>query len=349
MFRFQEPQYLWLIAITAIVVLLFLLAEYVRRKRIKKIGDHDLVNLLIPETSILRRIWKIVLVCIAIASMSVALARPQFGSKLDDVTRQGVEIIVALDVSNSMLAQDIKPNRLENSRKFIERIVSKLENDKLGLIVFAGEAFVQMPITDDVRSARLFLSTIDTEMMPVQGTAIGKAIELAAKSFTKDEDISKIILLITDGENHEDNAVEIAKTLKEKNIIVYTVGMGLPNGAPIPKKRGGGFMKDRDGNVVMSVLDEQTLITIADETNGVYVRAGNSADASDKIIAEIGKLQKGEVLKQNYSEYADQFQYLALLALILLFADIIISEKKNSVLNRINLFKEKENTGSKNK
>ncbi|MDD2387238.1 MAG: VWA domain-containing protein [Bacteroidales bacterium] len=342
MFRFQEPQYLWLIASTAIVVLLFLLAEYIRRKRMRKIGDHKLVNLLIPETSIIRRIWKLVLICVAIVSMSVALARPQFGSKLNDVTRQGVEIVVALDVSNSMLAQDIKPNRLENARKFTERIISKLENDKLGIIVFAGDAFVQMPITDDVRSARLFLSTIDTESVPVQGTAIAKAIDLAAKSFTKEEEISKIILLITDGENHEDNAVEIAKTLKEKNISIYTVGMGLPGGAPIPKKRGGGFMKDRDGNVVISVLDEQTLISIADETGGVYVRAGNSADASDKIINEIGKLQKGEVLKQNYSEYADQFQYLALLALILLLVDIIISEKKNSVLSRINLFKKKK-------
>ena len=342
MFRFQEPQYLWLIASTAIVVLLFLLAEYIRRKRMRKIGDHKLVNLLIPETSIIRRIWKLVLICVAIVSMSVALARPQFGSKLNDVTRQGVEFVVALDVSNSMLAQDIKPNRLENARKFTERIISKLENDKLGIIVFAGDAFVQMPITDDVRSARLFLSTIDTESVPVQGTAIAKAIDLAAKSFTKEEEISKIILLITDGENHEDNAVEIAKTLKEKNISIYTVGMGLPGGAPIPKKRGGGFMKDRDGNVVISVLDEQTLISIADETGGVYVRAGNSADASDKIINEIGKLQKGEVLKQNYSEYADQFQYLALLALILLLVDIIISEKKNSVLSRINLFKKKK-------
>ena len=343
MFRFQEPQYLWLLASVLIVVMLFLLAEFVRRKRIKRIGKKELVDLLIPETSLSRRIWKLVFLVVALISMSIALARPQLGSKLDDVTRQGVEIIVALDVSNSMLAQDIKPNRLENARKFIERIVSKLENDKLGLIVFAGDAFVQMPITDDVRSARLFLSTIDTEMMPVQGTAIGKAIDLAAKSFTKDEDISKIIILITDGENHEDNAIEIAKALKEKNINIYTVGMGSPGGAPIPKKRGGGFIKDRDGNVVMSVLDEKTLVSIANETGGLYVRASNSADASDKVLEEINKLQKGEVLKQQYSEYADQFQYLALLALVFLIVDVIISEKKNSVLNKIDLFKTKKN------
>jgi len=273
--------------------------------------------------------------------MSLSMARPQFGSKLKDVTRQGVEIIVALDVSNSMLAQDIKPNRLENAKKFIERIIGKLQNDKLGLIVFAGDAFVQMPITDDVRSARLFLSSVSTDMVPVQGTAIGKAIELASKSFTKDEEISKIIILITDGENHEDDAVQIANQLKEKNILIYTVGMGSTGGAPIPAKQGGGFMKDRNGNVVMSMLEEQTLIDVANATGGLYVRAGNSADASDKVLEELDKLQKGEVLKQNYSDYDDQFQLLALFALILLVIDIILSEKKNSVLKKINLFKEK--------
>jgi Ca-activated chloride channel family protein len=274
--------------------------------------------------------------------MSLGMARPQFGSKLKDVTRQGVEIMIALDVSNSMLAQDIKPNRLENARKFIERIIGKLQNDKLGIVVFAGDAFVQMPITDDVRSARLFLSSVSTDMVPVQGTAIGKAIELAANSFTKDEEISKIIILITDGENHEDDAVAIANTLKEKNILIYTVGMGTAGGAPIPAPRGGGFMKDRSGNAIISIPDENTLKDVASATGGVYVRAGNSADASDKILEEIGKLQKGDVLKQNYSEYDDQFQLLAMIAVLLLIVDIIVSEKKNSVLKKIDLFSKKD-------
>jgi Ca-activated chloride channel family protein len=344
MFRFQEPKYLWLLLITLVIILLFIISVYVRKSRIRKIGDLKLIKLLIPDYSPVRRVWKLILVCLAITSMSIALARPQFGSKLKDVTRQGVEIIVALDVSNSMLAQDIKPNRLENARKFIERIISKLQNDKLGLIVFAGDAFVQMPITDDIRSARLFLSTVSTDMVPVQGTAIGKAIELSANSFTKDEEISKIIILITDGENHEDDAVSIAKTLKEKNILIYTVGMGSPGGAPIPAKRGGGFMKDRNGNVIMSIPDEETLKDVAETTGGIFVRATNSADASDKILNEINKLQKGEVLKKDYSEFDDQFQIMAFLALLLLIADIIISEKKNDVLKKINLFKEKLNS-----
>ncbi len=341
MFRFQEPHYLWLLVLAAVIFSLYIVATFIRRKKISRIGDGKLVKLLIPDFSPTRRVWKITLVLLAISLMSLTMARPQFGSKLKDVTRQGVEIMVALDVSNSMLAQDIKPNRLENARKFIERIIGKLQNDKLGIIVFAGDAFVQMPITDDVRSARLFLSTISTDMVPVQGTAIGKAIDLAAKSFTKDEEISKIIILITDGENHEDDAVAIANTLKEKNILIYTVGMGTPGGAPIPAKKGGGFMKDRSGNVVMSIPDEKTLQEVASATGGLYVRAGNSADASDKILEEISKLQKGEVLKQNYSEFDDQFQLMAFIAILLLIADIIISEKKNAVLKKIDLFKNK--------
>lgn len=341
MFRFQNPQYLWLLWLIAVIIVLFFLAAYVRRRRIDKIGNPKLINLLIPDYSPARRIWKLVLICLSLSSMIIALARPQYGSKLKDVKRQGVEIIVALDVSNSMLAQDIKPNRLENARKFIERIITKLENDRLGMVVFAGDAFVQMPITDDVRSAKLFLSSVSTDMLSVQGTAIGKAIDLASKSFTKDEEISKVILLITDGENHEDDAVEIAKSLKEKGIVIYTVGTGLVGGAPIPSKTGSGFQKDRSGNVVISTLNEKSLKEIAASTGGVYVRNTNSSEASDKILAEIDKLQKGEVLKKDYSEYDEQFQLFAFIALALLIADIIISEKKNTVLKKIDLFNNK--------
>ena len=341
MFRFEDPKYLWLLLIPVFIVLLFLISEYIRNNNINKIGESKLIKLLISDASLARRIWKLVLICLALASMSVALARPQLGSKLQDITTQGVEVVVALDVSNSMLAQDIKPNRLSNAKKFIERLITRLDNDKLGMIVFAGDAFVQMPITDDVRSARMFLSTINTNIVPVQGTAIGKALDLASKSFTRDEEISKIIILITDGENHEDNAVEVAKSLKQKNISVFTVGMGLPGGAPIPQKGGRGFIKDRSGNVVMSVLDEKTLIEIANVTDGIYVRAGNSMDASDKILEELGKLNKGEIVKQEYAEYDDKFRYLAFFAFLLLIVDGFISERKNTVLKKVDLFNRK--------
>jgi Ca-activated chloride channel family protein len=343
MFRFQNKEYLLLLLIPVIIIGLFLLSEYIRKNDLKKIGESKLVKLLIPDASLSRKIWKLVLVCLALSSIVVALARPQLGSKLQEVTTQGVEIVVALDVSNSMLAQDIKPNRLSNAKKFVERIIGKLNNDKLGLIVFAGDAYVQMPITNDVRSTRMFLSTIHTDMIPVQGTAIGKALDLASKSFTKEEETSKIIILITDGENHEDDAVAVAKSLKQKNILVYTVGMGLPGGAPIPQALGKGFIKDKNGSVVMSVLDEKTLIEIANATDGIYVRAGNTSDASDRILKEIDKLSKGEILKQEYAEYDDKFRYLAFLSFLLLIADGLISERKNSTLRKINLFERKDN------
>ncbi len=240
-----------------------------------------------------------------------------------------------------MLAEDIKPNRLSNSKKIIERIISKLNNDKFGLVVFAGDAFIQMPITQDVRSAYMFLSTINTEIVPIQGTAVGKALEIASKSFTSDNEISKIIILITDGENHEDDALEVAKNLKTENINIFTVGVGSPNGAPIPNKKRGGFIKDKDGNTVMSNLDEKTLIEIANTTNGIYVRADNSSSAVDNILAELNKMQKGEVLKQDFSEYDEQFQYFALFALFLLLLDLLISERKNSIISKIDLFKQK--------
>lgn len=343
MFRFQEKMYLWLLLVPAIIILLFIISEYLKSKNIRKIAELRLIKLLIPDASITRKIWKMIFICLALSSMVVALARPQFGSELQDITTQGVEIIVALDVSNSMMAQDIKPSRLNNAKKFIERIIGKLNNDKLGIIVFAGDAFVQMPITDDVRSARMFLSTINTNIVPVQGTAIGKALELASKSFTNDKDVSKIVILITDGENHEDDAIAISRLLKEKNISVFTVGMGLPGGSPIPQKSGSGFIKDRNGNVVMSILDEKTLIDIANNTDGIYVRATNTVEASNKVTEELSKLKKGEIVKKDYSKYDDKFMYLAFFALILLVTDVLISERKNSKLRKIDLFNRKNN------
>lgn len=343
MFRFQNPQYLWLLLITIVFIVLFLLSLYKRKQRLKKAGDINLISLLIPDYSLRRRVWKISLICFAWLFMVLALARPQFGVKYAEINTKGVEIIIALDVSNSMLAQDLKPNRLENAKKFVERIISKLQNDKLGLIVFAGDAFVQMPITDDVRSTRLFLSNINTDLVPVQGTDLGQAINLASKSFTDNKDISKIILLLSDGENHEDDVMAFSKELVEKNIKVFSVSVGSSSGAPIPIKNGKGFLKDRNGNVVVSIPDEKTLIELANKTQGVYVKLDNTANATDKVLAEIAKLQKGEIQKQIFSEYNDQFYKLIAIAIFLLIVELIISERKNDILRKINLFKEKSN------
>lgn len=340
MFRFYKPEYLWLISVIVIPILLFTIAQVTRRNKLNKAGNKYLIDQLIPDYSFTRRLWKLIFICMSITMIAIALARPQFGSKFEEVNRKGIEIIITLDVSNSMLAQDLKPNRLENAKRFVERIISKLDNDKIGIVVFAGDAFVQMPLTSDIKSARLFLSSISTNMIDVQGTAIGTAIDLASKSFSPEQDISKVILLITDGESHEDNPIEIAKGLKEKNIKVFSVGMGNPAGSPIPDKKGS-FKKDRKGNVVMTKLDEETLNQIASVTDGIYVRAGNSADASDKIINEISKLQKGEVLEQNFSEYKDQYQWFILASILFLILDLFIAERKNDFFKKINLFKTK--------
>lgn len=342
MFRFQDTKYLWLLIIPALIIILFIISNYVNKKNIKKIGDIKLLKLLIPDISFARKVWKLVLICLAFILMILAVARPQFGSKLEEVTTQGIEVIVALDVSNSMLAQDIKPDRLSNAKRFIERTLSKLRNDKFGLIVFAGDAIVQMPITDDVNSARMYLSTISTNMVSVPGTAIGKALDLASKSFTKDAESSKVIILITDGENHEGDAVSIAKKLKEKDIKVFTVGFGLPGGAPIPESNGRGFMKDRNGGVVMSVLDEKTLIDIANITDGIYVRAGNSIGSTDAVFEELDKIDKNEVTKKEYSEYDDKFRYFAFFALLLLIIDSFVLERKNEIFKNIHLFNRKD-------
>lgn len=342
MFRFENIEYLWLLWIIGLFILLFIIYAYSRKRNLKKFGESKLLEKLMPETSFTRKFLKFILVSLALASMIIALARPQFGTKLQEVKREGIELAIAIDVSNSMLAQDIKPNRLHNTRIFVQRIISRLKDDKLAIIVFAGDAFVQLPLTDDLNAARMFLSTINTDIVPVQGTAIGKAIDMASNTFTSDKDISKIILVITDGEDHEDNPIMAANNAAEKGIIIHTVGMGLPGGSPIPMKGGRGFLRDRDGNVVTTALDEKILKDIASAGKGIYVRASNNPNSLDVIIDEIDRLKKGEVVKTKYSEYEEQFQYFVALSIILLIINSFISERKNRILSRINLFKTKD-------
>lgn len=342
MFRFQNPQYLWFLLTILAIAIIFAIAEIIRKKKLKRIGDLELVGLLVPETSLGRRITKLILLCCALACIIIGLARPQFGSKLSEVTLKGVEIVTALDVSNSMMAEDVKPNRLGNAKMFIERILGKLNGNRLGMVIFAGDAFVQMPITTDVRSARLYLSTTSTDDISVQGTDLAKALTLAARSFSRDEEASKVIILMTDGENHEEDAVEVAKTLNEQRIIVMTVGFGSPSGVPIPNKNGHGYMKDNAGNTVMTKLDEKTLIDIAKSTGGIYVRASNNSNASDAILKELDNLQKSETTKQIYSEYDEKFQYFVFAALFFLFIDVFLLERKNPLLSKIKLFGKKQ-------
>jgi len=294
-----------------------------------------------PEHSRVRSFVKFVLQIVAFAAVVIILARPQFGSKLEETKKEGVEVIIALDVSNSMLAEDIQPDRLTRAKQALTRLIDNLDNDKIGLIVFAGDAYTQIPITTDYVSAKMFLDEISLQMVPKQGTAIGSAINLGMKSFTPGEDKSKALIIITDGENHEDNPVSEAEKAANEGIVIYTIGIGSTDGVPIPVTANGkrDFLKDADGNTVVTKLDEDILKKIAVAGGGNYVRASNSNIGLDEIFSEIKKMKKQELESKMYTEYNDQFQIFAVVALFLLLTDFIIMERKNRKLANIRLFK----------
>ena len=341
LFRFANPEFLYLLLLLPAITLLFILEIYRRKRAIRKIGELKLVNNLLPELSTTRPVIKFINMMIALASVILMIARPQFGSKIEDVKKQGVEVIIALDVSNSMLAEDIQPNRLTRAKQAISRLVDNLDNDKIGLIVFAGDAYTQIPVTTDYVSAKMFLSSIGPEMVPKQGTAIGAAISLGIRSFSPGEDKSKAMIIITDGENHEDDPVSAAEEAAGKGIVIHTIGIGSEQGVPVPVVTGGkrDFLKDVDGNTVITRLDEEILKKIALSTDGNYVRANNSNIGLDEVYGEIGKMKKQELESTIYTEYNDQFQIFAAIALFFLILEFIIMDRKNRKLANIRLFK----------
>lgn len=340
MFRFAHPELLYLLLVIPLLIVFYIVMVNKKKKAIAEFGNPELLKPLMPLVSFKRGAWKFVMILIALMFVIIGVAGPQFGSKLQQVKKQGVELMVVLDVSNSMLAQDIKPNRLEKAKMAISRMVEKLSDDKVGMIVFAGDAYVQLPITTDYSSAKLFLSNINTDIVPVQGTAIGAAIDLAAKSFTPETETSKAIIVITDGENHQDDAVAAARVAHEKGITIHTIGMGLEQGAPIPEKGNPGqFMKDGSGNVVVSKLDEQTLQEIAKAGEGMYVRASNTDVGLSRLLDEVGKMEKSILEEKVYTDYAEKYQYFILIGLFFVFVEFMILGRRNKRLMKINIFK----------
>jgi len=317
-----------------------------KRKVAAQFGDRDVISRLMPDISQFRVYFKFTLLLTIIGGILLALANPQVGSKIEKAQRKGVDLIIALDVSNSMLAQDIQPSRIERARQAISRLIDELENDRIGLIVFAGKAYTQLPITTDYSAAKMMLSTVRPDMVPVQGTAIGQAIDMAMASF-KDDKSSKAIIIITDGENHDEDAIEKAEEAAKAGIKVFTVGMGLAEGAPIPVYKDGkmnGFKKDRDGQTVITRLDETMLVKIADAGGGIYVRASNTQAGVRKVYDEIGKMEKTTFETMNFSDYEDRFQYFAGLAILLLAFDFVLNERRSKWANRISLFHPKPAT-----
>jgi Ca-activated chloride channel family protein len=341
LFRFANPDFLYLLLLLPVVILLYIINEIRKKRALRRLGDINLVGSLVPELSKIRPVIKFTLQLIAFSVGIIMLSRPQFGSKIEDVKKQGVEVIIALDVSNSMLAEDIQPDRLTRAKQAISRLVDNLDKDKIGLIVFAGDAYTQIPITTDYVSAKMFLSTINPNIVPKQGTAIGAAISLGIRSFSPGEGKSKAMIIITDGENHEDDPVKNAEEASKAGIIIHTIGIGSTEGVPVPVTANGktDYLKDIDGNTVITKLDEDILKKIAITTNGKYVRASNSNIGLDEIFGEIRKMKKQELESTMYTEYNDQFQIFAAIALFLLMVDFILMERKNRRLANIRLFK----------
>jgi Ca-activated chloride channel family protein len=341
LFRFANPDFLYLLLLLPVMVLLYLINEIRKRRTRKRLGDARLVSSLMPELSDSRSVVKFILLLFAVLTGVIMLSRPQFGSKIEDVKKQGVEVIIALDVSNSMLSEDIQPDRLTRAKQAISRMVDNLDNDKIGLIVFAGDAYTQIPVTTDYVSAKMFLSTISPEMVPKQGTAIGAAITLGIRSFSPREGKSKAMIIITDGENHEDDPVAAAEEASKAGIVIHTIGIGTTEGVPVPVNINGRkeYLKDAQGNTVISKLDEDILKKIAMSANGNYVRASNTNIGLDQIFSDIKKMKKEDLESTQYTEYNDQFQIFAALALFLLIVEFIVMDRKNRRLANIRMFK----------
>ncbi|MBQ7180983.1 MAG: VWA domain-containing protein [Bacteroidaceae bacterium] len=342
MFRFENPQYLTLLLALTVLVLLHYYAMYRQRRNLRRYGDPELLRDLLIDVSKVRPELKFWLAIAALACFIIALARPQYGTKIETRERQGIEAIVCLDVSNSMMAQDVKPNRLDKAKMMLSNMVDGMKDDKVGLVVFAGQAFTQLPITSDYVSAKMFLETINPQMIAVQGTDVAAAINLAMRSFTQQENVSRAIFLITDGEDNEGGAVEAAKEAASRGVRVYILGIGDPAGAPIPMPGSNQYITDQEGNVVVSKLNEDMCREIAQAGNGSYIYVDNSSSAQEKLSEQVNRLAKAKMESQIYSEFDEQYQGFIILGLIFLLMDIFIMERQNHRIQISKLFSRKE-------
>ena len=337
--RFANPHIFWLLSLVVVLVALFIYGVYVQRRRLRQFGNPELLRSLMPNVSYIRPQLKFYLLVVALVLIVFALARPQIGSRLEKSDTTGIEVMMVLDVSNSMLATDVAPSRIENAKMMLSKLIDQMPDNKVGLIVFSGDAVVQLPMTADNVSAKMFLSTINTKSVANPGTAVGTALDLAIKSFGEEnKDIGRSIILLTDGENHEDDAVAAAKLAREKGIMVNVVGFGSPQGSPIPVQGTMSFWKDKDGNVVVSKLNEQMCQQIAQVGDGVYVRADNSNIALRTISKQLTQLQQGEIQSAVYADYADRFYIFAWIALFILMIEFFILNRQNKQLNKYKWF-----------
>ncbi|NLD22983.1 MAG: VWA domain-containing protein [Bacteroidales bacterium] len=339
MFRFGNPEFLWFFTAMPLLLALYIYLNIRKRKDVQKMGSLSTLKKMMPELSLKRSYLKFWLIFAALCVAIFMISRPQFGTKVHTVEKEGIELVIAIDVSNSMLAEDVSPNRLSRAKQILSRLIDVRSSDKVGLIVFAGEAYVQMPLTSDTQSAKIFLNTIDPSLVPIQGTAIGDAISLGMTSFSSDKSASRSIVIITDGEDHEGNAIEIASSAAKEGVQVNVIGIGSPDGSPIPSvELGNQFMRDSEGNVVVSRLNEQMGMEIAQSGHGMYVRADNSNNAVQALVSQLDELETTTTSSLSYSEYDEKFTVFAWILLAILLIEILIYDKKNPIFRNIRIF-----------
>ena len=343
MLRFEYIELLYMLFGIPFIILVIWLNIKWKKRALETFGEKQVLSELMLSYSKNRQILKNILTVLIFTSLIIGLSNPQIGTKMEEVTREGVDLMIAIDLSNSMMAEDIKPNRLERAKQAISKLIDNLGGDRIGLIVFAGEAYVQLPITTDYSAAKLFLSTINTQIVPTQGTEIAKAIDLSIKSFDIENGQNKAIIIITDGENHDEQAIESAKKASEIGVLVHTLGMGLSTGGPIPIYNQYGnpidYRKDKEGKTIVSKLNEKLLIEIANAGEGTYVRANNSKSGLSKLFTEINKMEKKEIGTMVFTEHKDRFQLFISVTILLLIIDLILLPRKNKWSNRINFYK----------
>jgi len=340
MFRFGNPEFLWLFAAMPLLLVVYLYLNIRKRKDVQKMGNLNTLRLMMPELSLKRSYLKFWFIFAALCAGILLVARPQFGTKVETVEKEGIELVIAVDVSNSMLANDLSPDRLSRARQILSRLIDVRKNDKVALIVFAGEAYVQMPLTSDTQSAKIFLNTIDPSLVPVQGTAIAQAISLGMTSFSADEEVSRAMVIITDGEDHEGNAAEQAAKAAEAGVMINVLGVGSPEGSPLPGgDTGSNYLADSEGNVVVSRLNEEMAMEIARLGGGLYVRADNSNSAIRALEVQLDELETTRTASLSYSEYDEQFPLLGWVLLIILLVEVLIYDKKNRLFRNVKLFR----------
>lgn len=340
MFRFANPHILYLLLMVPVAIALFIIAQRHRRRRLERFASSSLLAVLTPSASPARIRTKFIIYLLALISLIFAAARPQIGSKLREEHQKGIELMLVVDVSNSMMAEDFEPNRLDRTKYAIDRVVESMKQDRIGVVAFAGEAQVQLPITSDYRMARAFTRKLSPELVRTQGTDLGAAIKLASISFSSQSEGSRVMVLITDGENHESDAMEAATAAAEKGIAIYTIGIGTPEGAPI--MIGGDYLTDENGDMVVSKLDEKMLQEIASATGGAYVRATKQSIGLKEIIDRLRELDESDLATTRFEAYDEQYQYPLVLALLLLIIEWLILDRRNPLLARFNIFGKQE-------